>query len=344
MSISYYLRDVSGQRTDIVLTERIGAIGSQGSVWQVDGRPTIAVKLVHRPGLPGLATRLPVMLSLPQGWCVRGGEVTVTWPLGAVHQRQDDSLAGFYMPRLASRRFAASVGLFDTARRNRLLPGHTWDWVLRFACALADQVSRTHSRGFVIGDLAPENIYFTPSAGVCLIDVDGWQITPDPAAAPLWCPFSRGEYTAPEISPASPSLRSPSSDWWSLAVLIGQLLFLGFHPFGGVPNTRQRVLDEAGNMRDRRIFICGDDVWVPPGTAPLWLLPPRLRIMFRRAFVDGYDEPAQRPDPLEWLAELTRLRRELVVCAANPRHSYSREVAKCPWCLVSRIRGADPFK
>lgn len=334
----FYLRSASGQRIDVDLEDRLGAVGSQGSVWKVEGQPGIAVKLVHRPGRDDLAERLKVMIAGTHGWCVRDGEVAATWPMGGVHRRDDDSLVGYYMPRLSARKFACADGLFDTDRRARLLPGHTWEWLLRLAGGLAELVGRVHAQGYVIGDLAPQNLYFTPTAGVCLIDVDGWQV-----GAGLWCPFSRREYTAPEVPSGKAVPRTPPSDWWSLAVVIAQLLFLGFHPFGGVPAQPMQVLDEASNMSRRRIYLCGGDVRVPQGTPPVWLLPPRLRTMFRSVFAMGYDAPAQRPDPGQWAAELAQVRHELVACAAKPNHVYHQQVGTCPWCGIARVRGLDPF-
>ncbi len=340
---AHYLTSAAGDRIDVDLAGRIGTVGSQGSVWQVENQPGIVVKLIHRSGQAEFAERLSVMLAMAQGWCVRDGEVAITWPMGGVHRRDDGRLLGYYMPRLHPRRFAAGVGLFDLGARSRLLPGHTWEWMLRFASGLAGLVDHVHARGHVIGDLAPENIYFTPKAGACLIDVDGWQIAAPAANSRLWCPFSRRDYTAPEVPNGRPAQRAPSSDWWSLAVIIAQVLFLGFHPFGGVPVNRLNVLDEASNVRHRRLFVCGDDVRVPPGTPPLWLLPPRLRAMFARAFAEGYDTPASRPGPKEWAAELDQAQAELVTCPSRPGHVYSGHATRCPWCEVARARGVDPF-
>ena len=334
----YYLCGAAGSRIDVELEGRLGAVGSQGSVWKVEGQPGVAVKLVHRPRSGDLADRLKLMSAGPQGWCIRGGEVAVTWPLGCVRRRDDDTLAGYYMPRLSARRFACVDRLFDTGQRARLLPGHTWEWLLRLAGNLAELVGRVHAHGYVIGDLAPQNVYFTPAASACLIDVDGWQL-----GTGLWCSFSRRDYTAPEVPSGEPVPRNASSDWWSLAVVIAQMLFLGFHPFGGVPAQGSRVLDEVDNMSRRRIYVCGGDVRVPQGTPPVWLLSPRLRTMFRRAFAEGYDDPADRPDPGQWAAELAQARRELVACPAQPSHVYHHQVGTCPWCGIARVRGLDPF-
>src|SRR5262249_51769767 len=119
--------------------------------------------------------------------------------------------------------------------RTRALPGGTWAWWLGLAEDLARVVHMVHQRGHVIGDLAPANLFATATARATLVDADGWQLHDPGSRTDLLCPFSRPEYTAPDELDRPPRQRSQASDAWALAVVVVQLLYLGFHPFGGVP-------------------------------------------------------------------------------------------------------------
>jgi DNA-binding helix-hairpin-helix protein with protein kinase domain len=287
------------------------------------------------------------MLAHPAGWAVGAAETVFAWPLGSVHRGEDGQLIGYYAPRLSPSRFTCSLTLFDAAGRTRLLPGLTWAWLLRLGASLAEAVTLAHSRGHVIGDLAPANVYATAAAGACLIDCDGWQVRDPAGGSDYPCPMSRPEYTAPEITDGTHS-RTPASDWWSLSVVIGQLLFLGFHPFGGLPVapgwSSATIVEEVDNIRSRRLWLSGADMRVPPGTPARRLLPPRLRELFARALVDGHDSPTRRPKPHEWSAALMAARGELIVCPRQDRHVYPATAGDCPWCEVTAARSVDPFR
>jgi DNA-binding helix-hairpin-helix protein with protein kinase domain len=337
-----WLVDPAGERVTDVLGSPVGSVGSQGRVFRLRNRPDTVVKVLHRVDPALLADRLRVMLADPADWTVRHGRYMVAWPTATVY-RADGRLLGYAAPRLAPPHFAPLPLLFNPAARARMLPGATWSWWLTVAEELARAVDLVHQRGHVIGDLAPANVFVSATGAVCLIDADGWQLYDPAADAELPCPFSRPEYTAPEHLDTLPARREPGSDNWALAVLVGQLLCLGFHPFGGVPPGAPGVVEEIDNVRHRRCRLLGADLRAPVAAVGPDVLPAVLRRRLADALVTGYDVPAARPGPPSWAAALAHTRDRLVRCPTVATHVHSAERPGCPWCQLVAAGAPEPF-
>ncbi|MBL7258041.1 hypothetical protein [Paractinoplanes lichenicola] len=331
-----------GTRTPDRLGDPVGSVGSQGEVRQLEGDPGRIAKIVHHAG--DLSDRVRLMLRDRPGWVTRAGRPVVAWPDAAVHRSDDGRLIGYAAPKLAPPRFVPLPLLFNPAVRARLLPAATWTWWLEVAEDLARTVHAAHQRDHVIGDLAPANIFVSAAGTACLIDVDGWQLRDETTGTDLLCAFSRPEYTAPEElgKPARP--RDPASDRWALAVLVAQLLSLGFHPYGGVPFDASGPVEEVDNVRARRCRPLGARVRAPRGAVPADVLPPVLRRRLAEALDDGYDRPEARPDASAWAAGLAYSRRRLTTCERSARHVHAVERAGCPWCSMAAGGGRDPFR
>jgi DNA-binding helix-hairpin-helix protein with protein kinase domain len=343
MNGEVWLVKPDGRRSPATLDSPIGSTGSQGQVFRLRERPGTVVKVIHQADRRALGTRLGAMLAEPPGWIARAGRPAVAWPVATVHTRRDDRLLGYAAPELAAPRYAPLPLLFNPTARARLLPGASWAWWLAVAEDLARVVHLVHQRGYVIGDLAPTNIFVSASADVCLIDADGWQVHDGRTGEDLLCPFSRPEYTAPEELDMAARRRDPTSDRWALAVVSAQLLCLGFHPFGGVPSSHGELVEEVDNVRARRCRLLGADLRGPASAVPPDALPVVLRRRLAETFGTGYDAPADRPEPRSWAAALAYTRRELVTCSVSPTHVHPRELASCPWCAMVAAGVRDPF-
>ncbi|MEH0844174.1 hypothetical protein V6U81_17440 [Micromonospora sp. CPCC 205711] len=343
MSHDVWLVGPDGRRTADTLDAPVGSVGSQGRVFRLRHRPDTVAKVLHRADPAELAARTRVLLAEPTGWTVRAGGPVVAWPTAAVHRRDDGRLLGYAAPRLAPPRFAPLPLLFNPAARARMLPGATWAWWLTVAEELARLVRSVHARGHLVGDLAPANVFVSAAGGVCLIDVDGWQLHDSATGQDLPCPFSRPEYTAPEELGRSGRRREAASDNWALAVLTAQLACLGFHPYGGVPPEATGPVEEVDNVRLRRCRLLGADLRSPVAAVPPYALPAVLRRRLAEALDAGFDAPAARPGPQSWAAVLAYLRDQLVGCPAMPTHVYPREHRDCPWCRMVAAGAPDPF-
>ncbi len=340
------IESASGQRIMVRLGDQIGRTGAQGEVHEVADYPEAAAKIIHDPRRQRVAQRLDAMLVGPLAWTTRQGLLRVAWPVGRVRRRSDDQVIGYLLPRLRGPEHVELPRILDNRYRSRLLPGSSWLWYLQLGADLALTVADVGRQGHVIGDLAPPNVFVTRAAVATIVDVDGWQIRDPRGVTALPCAFSRDEYTAPEHldDPSSGELRRPQSDWWALAVILGQLLFLGVHPFGGVLLNADAPREESDNVRERRCWLLGDrEVELPTWSPPRDLLPATLLRLFEACFDSGYAQPDRRPSPGEWAKAFEDTQSDLTTCARRPLHVYARSSPSCPWCLLVANGHPDRF-
>src|SRR5262249_30047429 len=69
----------------------------------------------------------------------------------------------------------------------------------------------------------------------------------------------------------------------------------------------------------------------PPTRPPLASLPPELRGLFSRCFLDGHTRPDSRPHAEEWRIALAAASRNLVICRDyRSRHASPPAAGRCP--------------
>jgi DNA-binding helix-hairpin-helix protein with protein kinase domain len=133
--------------------------------------------------------------------------------------------------------------------------------------------------------------------------------------------------------------RAQEHDYFGLAVVIFQLLFMGRHPYSGrYLGAGEMPLERA--IREFR-FAYGVDAEArkmrqPPGTLALDSMPSQFVRLFRRAFLS-----TDRPQPREWIEPLDALAKALKRCDLHSGHCYYRELRDCPWCGIethARVR------
>ncbi|HLJ53973.1 MAG TPA: hypothetical protein VKT77_02985, partial [Chthonomonadaceae bacterium] len=228
---------------------------------------------------------------------------------------------------------------------------------------LAVAVKSLHQRGYVIGDVKQSNILVTPNALVTLVDTDSFQVHDAAAGHTYRCPVGTPEFTPAELQGAvAPDLLAPHHDLFGLGVLIFQLLMEGSHPFAGAysgeddpPPLGDRIKmgwfphDRTATANGIKFRRLADSLASPISPArralPFGVLPPELRTLFVRCFVDGHCDPSCRPTAQEWQEALDIARAALVRCAANSHHRYAPHLSACPWChrRDTVLRGIDPF-
>jgi hypothetical protein len=114
---------------------------------------------------------------------------------------------------------------------------------------------------------------------------------------------------------------------------------LGVHPF----QARGRSVTDAptteAKIRKGAFAFSGRQRGVePPAYAPPYdVVPPTLKRLFARAFIDGHGDPAARPEAAEWVSALAAEGERVKACAKNANHWYCGR--SCPWCAAS----TDPF-
>ena len=229
--------------------------------------------------------------------------------------------------------------LYQPKTRLRLFPWANHTHLIQVARRLAEAVGAAHRHDLVIGDLNEANALVSPEGDVRLIDVDSFQVKTPSGLVP--CEVARPEYLAPELHGLSLDDRErfPTSDRFSLAILLFQLLALGRHPFAGRPRDPKAtpIALEEGMRQGWFPYTEGSPLQPPAGFE--WdYLSPRLQQLFVEAFTRP---PERRPFAAEWVEALTEEEQWQIPCARAIMHTYFGERPECAWCgMESRWKTA----
>jgi serine/threonine protein kinase len=155
-----------------------------------------------------------------------------------------------------------------------------------------------------------------------------WPVTSSPGQASLW---TRG-YGAPEVVKGRRGVNT-LTDAYSLAVLAFETLSLA-HPFRGdvVENGEPELEDEA--FEGRLPWIDHPENGANRSSRGIprdIVLSPLLRHICQRAFVEGLNNPAQRPGVMEWAERLHRAADLTLECPGCGGAFYYL-MENCPWC------------
>ncbi|HVF11478.1 MAG TPA: hypothetical protein VNA87_00170 [Actinomycetota bacterium] len=324
--------------------------GGEGRIYKIDGRTHLLAKVFHRERLSvELHRKIVAMVSsAPKDPTLElRGHRSIAWPQELLYSDAGQrDFIGFTMPALDALRFRESHTYFDPADRLRRFAGaFTWKHLLLTAYNISSAVAAIHERGHRIGDLRDSNILVAPNSLVSLIDCDSFQIV-DPSGVSYPTRVGTGEYLPPELQKAdfrSAPVDRYHSDLFALSVLVFKLLMLGAHPFQArgvavqdLPSTEAKIL--------RGIYPYTRSKGAePPEFAPdVRILPPNLRKLADRTFVEGHTKPERRPSADDWFKAIGVVGPQLKTCRKNPHHLYGGHLRSCPWCEIAS-RGPDPF-
>lgn len=296
---------------EMVILKRLGD-GSQGVVYSVgyDGKK-MALKW-YRPDV--FANRDMFIENLSRN--IRSGAPTeeFLWPVdmtGIV-----EGSFGYVMP-LRPDGFVEAGDLFLTPG---LFP--SFKRAIDACLGIVKAFRVLHNKGYCYQDVSGGNFFVEPQTGRVLI-CDNDNVAPAGTDTGI-----RGtpRFMAPEVvvENAVPSMQS---DRHSMSVLIFFLLLVQ-HPLEGIRVTRNPVLDGDAQTRlygTDPLFVMDphDRSNAPdpnyPNVFKVWpFLPDHMRAFFERAFShEALMNPARRPSEVDWIAELTRLRSEVVQCSCG---------------------------
>jgi DNA-binding helix-hairpin-helix protein with protein kinase domain len=261
------------------------------------------------------------------------------WPTALVWKNKTEP-SGFLMPIVRGKEIHQ---LFGPRERFTEFPSANWDFLVHVARNCAAVFDSVHSLGAVIGDVNEGNILVGGDGTVRLIDCDSYQVSKNgytwtcDVGVPLWTP--------PELQGVNfrGLLRSPNHDLFGLAVLIFKLLFMGRHPYAGIPiHAGDFVLERAIAQYMFAFSPRSPSLGVrpPPHCLPLDVFPRHYLEYFESAFMRGGE--LQRPSATEWAQALEYLAQNLSQCGRDPSHKYPRTAAQCPWCAIA-IGGGPNF-
>ena len=315
------------------------ARGGEGAISRLEERDDLCVKLYRKP--PGAQQWQKLKLLRNQ---TPGLAKVAALPMSLAYADVErTTLVGVFFPFVHGR---AIFELYGARARLEHFPRADFRFLIKVAHNLAGAFEQLHQAGLIIGDVNEQNIRVLPDASVCLIDCDSFQIAdphhvyPSNVGTPLWTP---PELQGKDLTGIE---RTANHDCFGLAQLIFLLLFVGRHPFAGVPRTGSPLAPEEAIRTYAFAFApecLGGPLQPPPGCPPLATLPPELQHGFFRAFREGSAQPGARPMAAEWKTYLHRLLAGLVVCLQHPHHVFWQGIQACPWCGIIRGTGVDPF-
>ena len=322
------------------------AQGGEGKVYEVLGDMQIVAKL-YKNGLNTVEKerKLITMVDNPPDKTIM---TQISWPLDVLYDNSN-TFVGFVMPRLNINEELNVIYEYGSTAKYPNIPWTNKIIIAKNLCAVLDAV---HSAGHVVGDLNPKNISVDPNTGhIVFVDTDSYHIEDNGTV--YRCNVGMPEYLPVEIqrkmkgglSAAPLPTFSKDTDNFALAVHIFQLLMNGTHPFACriLPSQASVVFPQPSDNIMNGVFPFmqpKSGIAIPIYAPDIDILPAYMKKLFSRAFIDGHNTPAQRPNAEEWYNALVQLERELASCKQVSHHEYHKSLKKCPWCEVDQRFGA----
>ncbi len=316
----------------IELGPQLGSRGGEGCVYEVKGAPHHAAKIYHQPPDGLKLEKLNSQISL------LGSDHELrkiaAWPERLIYYNGKPS--GFLMAKAKGKPIHF---LYRPNDRIDHFPTATWQSLITVSQNVAAAFHSLHARSIVMADINESNLLVTENGEVRLIDCDSYQIRAERKT--YLCNVGVGMWTPPELQGKSrDEARSEHHDGFGLALLIFHLLFMGKHPYSGVPHTPQLLenppsLEECIKRFQFAHTLRGQvELSAPPFSLPLTSLPESLIDLFEQAFLTK-----SRPTPATWHRELGKL--EFQKCRWG--HVFYRQLSHCPWCVIWNQGGTNFF-
>jgi DNA-binding helix-hairpin-helix protein with protein kinase domain len=323
----------------VIPGRQIGRRGGEGIVHEALSHKGHVVKFYHQPPDALKAAKLAHMIATGTAEVLS----FAAWPRMLVWDPKGN-VRGFLMPVVQGKEIHE---LYGTKERFLNFPNARWDFLIHVARNCASAFEEIHKTGAVIGDVNEGNLLVKRDGTVCIIDCDSFQARASNGY--LWtCDVGIAHWTAPELQGKTFSglERSVNHDLFGLAVLIFRILFMGRHPYAGIPLTHSDLPLEKAIAEFRYAYSEAPQqmgVKAPPNTLPMSTLPSVYRDMFSRAFMHGGEQPGRRPSASEWVSSLDALRATLAVCKRDPTHKHPSHLSQCPWCQIADNGGPSFF-
>ncbi len=322
-----------------LLGELIGK-GGEGSVYVVDGKPSLAAKIFHQTPLsPETTAKLQAMVARR----AQGLDGIAAWPRSIVYSPQTNEACGIVAPRVRDARHLHE--LYGTSARRRFFPQARWFHLALAARNVAAAFDKLHESNIVVGDVNQGNLLVDETMRVRFIDCDSFQIRDSEQT--FTCPVGTPHFTPPELQGIKlrDVERTVDHDRFGLAILLFHLLFVGRHPFAGrFFGDGDHTIERA--IAERRFAFSKNKAATlmepPPASLHLDDLPAPIGRLFERAFRQP-DGVANRPAAREWVEQLDTLLTHRQGCTFDPAHLYYSRLAQCPWCRIEDEGGPAFF-
>lgn len=330
----------SSDRQTVSLGNKIASSG-EGEVWETNFSGTLA-KIYHDP-TPEKIAKLKVMLANPPVDPMKSkNHISIAFPQDLLLDA-GGNCGGFLMPAVRSSRELPSI--YHPRLRKRNAPGFNWYYLHVTALNTAWIIQAIHEKGYVLGDIKPQNILVNDRALVAVIDTDSFQVRDSKTGKVYRYTVGSDGFTPVELlgKDFSTTDQTEICDRFRLAVLIHYLLF-GYHPFSGEWTGAGESPDQTELIR-KGLWYGGNNSLICPSrtTIPLDVVHPEIKRLFLKCFNDGHALPKLRPTAEDWHNALQVAVNNLTACSKIDSHHYSRSYGKCYWCERSVTLGVDIF-
>ncbi len=341
--------DLMGNKIGLKST---GKSGGEGAIYEIIGSDSKCAKIYHPQRVSEELHRkiLSMVNNPPDDPSPNARHRSIGWPEAVLYSDPARGLfAGYTMPLIDTKVFQETHKYFDPSDRLKSFGGSfTWQHLFTAAFNIASAVAALHEKGHRIGDLRETNILVSPSALVSIIDCDSFQVKDSASDITYYTRVGSGEYLPPELMGVDFKTNDCDryhSDLFALAIVIFKFLANGVHPY----QARGPLVDDAPSPEEKikkGLFPYATDARgiEPPSYAlPYSIIPPSIRALFYRCFVEGHADPTKRPAAIEWFNALKAEGVKLKQCSLNEHHWYGNHLSDCPWCNISVRLGKDYY-
>ena len=334
-----HTRILDQEGNEIRCGRQIGRKGGEGATYDAISHPGQVIKIYHALPSKDQAEKLWYLVhvgkSNPQLPKFAAWPTSVAWKDGQIP-------CGFLMPFVKGKEIHQ---LFAPGERLLEFPSANWDFLIHVARNCAAAFDSIHSLGIVIGDVNEGNILVSDDGFVRLIDCDSYQVS---YKGRIWsCDVGVPLWTAPELQGKNfrGMHRTQNHDCFGLAVMIFKLLFMGRHPYAGIPlhGSSDFVIEKAiaNYMFAFATNASALGLRPPPHSLPLYSFPQTYVDRFEQAFMRGSE--TTRPIAQNWAQAMEALFNNLAKCGRDPSHKYPRNLMRCPWCEIVASGGPNFF-
>lgn len=324
--------------------------GGEGAVYEIAGYPNRVAKIYHDEPVVQRKIReakIDAMVAVSQSYAFKSANLSddIAWPLAPLYDNFGKFI-GFGMNRISAKTELDDLYVYPSKKNSNVTIKD------RVACliSLCDVIDRLHQTGQVFGDFNPNNIKIKPDWSVSFVDADSYHVRS--AGKEYRCVVCAPGYVAPELIRAckggtyadcKTATFTRETDRFALAIHIFRMLMNGCHPYICERHLKRAGSAPAPKSTDKRVesgetpFFKTIPNYIAPQYAPdINTLPPYLRDLFSKAFVDGHNNPAVRPSASEWKSALIRYNGELIECKNNYSHYYWKGNGSCPYCAADQ--------
>ena len=166
-----YIRTDNGQ--SITLNNQIASSG-EGEVWQTNLNGYIAKIYHNRPSFEQVQ-KLEVMLANPpQEPNAHHNHISFAWCKSLLKDSKGNYV-GFLMPEIKNAK--ELIDIYNSQRRKKLKLEIDWRFLHTTALNIASLIEAIHAKGYVLGDIKPQNILVNNRALPSIIDTDSFQVS-----------------------------------------------------------------------------------------------------------------------------------------------------------------------